>query len=73
MKRAMICQNLCNNCQPCPVEQECEHSAIIRELPDDKPWIDSYSCIGCLRCAARCSHNAVRDIAQPCDGKAKIG
>ena len=73
MKRALIVQDLCVNCQPCPVEQECTGGAIIRELPEDKPWIDFYRCTGCLKCAPRCPQNAVEDIAQPCDAQRKMG
>ncbi|MHB9036099.1 MAG: 4Fe-4S binding protein [Armatimonadota bacterium] len=73
MKRALIDQKQCTACQPCPAEEICERKAIFRECSDDRPWVDFYLCVGCLKCLAVCPAHAVKEIAQPCNGGPRIG
>ena len=73
MKRALIVPQVCTACVPCTVEEMCERHAIIREVPEDKPWVDFYQCVGCMRCKAFCPYHAIEDITQPCNGQGKLG
>ena len=73
MKRAMINPANCKNCQPCEVEIGCLHKAVIKETPDDKPWIDFYLCAGCMKCKVFCPNKAIEEIMQPCDSNRKMG
>ncbi len=73
MQRAIIIPERCLNCSPCHIELACKSKAIIRESILDKPWIDFYNCIGCLKCMAVCQGAAVEYIVQPCNGKPKMG
>lgn len=73
MKRAVIDPNKCKNCIPCLVEEKCSNSAIIREDPSDKPWVDFYKCSGCLKCKSYCLNDSVMEISHPCDGNARMG
>lgn len=72
MKRAMVNPAICKNCQPCEVEKGCLHKAVIKETPDDKPWIDLYLCAGCMKCKVYCPNRAIVEIAQPCDANRKM-
>ena len=73
MKRAIINPAKCNNCKPCRVELECLHHAVIQETLDDKPWIDFYLCVGCMKCKGFCPNRAIEEIAQPCNGNRRSG
>jgi Pyruvate/2-oxoacid:ferredoxin oxidoreductase delta subunit len=73
MKRAIIKLEICENCVPCLVEENCINKAIIREDAEEKPWIDFYKCRGCMKCINYCPNNAVKEIIHPCNGDAKIG
>jgi Pyruvate/2-oxoacid:ferredoxin oxidoreductase delta subunit len=73
MKRALIRPDKCTNCMPCEVEGQCENQAVLREEPDERPWVDFYRCSGCMKCKAVCVCGAIEEIAQPCDGRARLG
>jgi MinD superfamily P-loop ATPase len=73
MKRALIRPDRCTNCQPCEVERQSEMKAVFREQADERPWVDFYLCSGCLKCKAVCPAGAVEEIAQPCDGRGRMG
>lgn len=68
MKRAMVDPAKCLNCSVWDVADNCPQQAIIREINDDKPWIDFYGCRGCMKCKVFCKHQAVLEIIKPCDG-----
>ena len=69
----MIRPEKCGNCQPCEVERQCPKSAVFREEPQERPWVDFYRCSGCLSCKAVCVNGAVEEISHPCDGQARMG
>ncbi len=73
MKRAMIKPDQCQNCAACNIQINCEKKAVIREAPDDKPWIDFYHCAGCMKCKLYCRNDAVEEVTQPCSGKGRMG
>ena len=73
MKRALIHPERCANCQPCPVLEGCSMTAVFREGPVEKPWVDFYRCSGCLKCKAVCPQHAVEEISHPCDGQRRMG
>ncbi len=73
MKRAIIIPEKCMNCEMCLVETDCPKKAIIRESIEDKPWIDFYRCSGCMKCLGFCKNEGIREVYQPCDGKARSG
>jgi Pyruvate/2-oxoacid:ferredoxin oxidoreductase delta subunit len=73
MKRALIHPEKCKNCEVCQIEANCPNHAVIKENPEEKPWVDFYLCTGCLQCKALCLQGAVEDITQPCDGKKRMG
>ena len=73
MKRAIVNPQICKSCIPCVVETDCPKKAVIRESDNDMPWIDFYSCSGCMKCIAYCKNEAVEEITHPCDGKARKG
>jgi len=73
MKRALIVPDRCQNCETCAIEKGCSRTAVIRESPAEKPWVDFYLCAGCLDCKALCSFHAVDEISQPCDGRRHMG
>ncbi len=72
MKRAMIDPSRCVKCQSCKVETDCTQRAVIKESPDDKPWIDFQLCRGCMKCKIFCPNGAVVEIVQPCNGSSKM-
>lgn len=59
MKRAIIKPEICENCVPCLVEENCINKAIIREDVEDKPGVDFYKCRGCMKCINYCPNNVV--------------
>ena len=73
MKRALIRPEICSNCTPCAVEEQCPMHAILRENPVDRPWVDFYRCSGCLKCKGFCTHRAIEEITHPCDGEGRMG
>lgn len=73
MKRAMIIPKRCNACMPCEIENRCHMHAVIREAPEDIPWVDFYKCAGCLKCKGYCPFGAVDEIVQPCNGQRRMG
>jgi len=42
-------------------------TAVIRESPADKPWIDFYRCSGCMKCKKFCPNGAMDEVLQPCN------
>lgn len=73
MKRALIQPKQCRNCSVCNVDAQCPMKAVFREDPSEKPWVDFYRCSGCMVCKGLCPHDAIEEIAHPCDGKQKMG
>lgn len=73
MRRAIIKPDKCKNCASCLVELNCVNLAIIRECNEDKPWIDSYKCRGCMKCLSYCQNDAVGDMTHPCNGAPSQG
>lgn len=73
MKRALIQQVICGNCDPCRVEIGCPMKAIFREEVADRPWVDFYRCSGCLKCKPLCPNQAIEVITQPCNGRGRMG
>ncbi len=67
MKTALILCAQCQNCTDCAVQLNCKYNAILREEPDDKPWIDGYKCCGCMKCKLYCPHGAVEQQTTPCN------
>ncbi len=67
MKRALVDKTKCLNCVQCAVEQNCDVFAVIREVPEDIPWIDFFKCRGCLKCKKYCKGNAISEETQPCN------
>jgi formate hydrogenlyase subunit 6/NADH:ubiquinone oxidoreductase subunit I len=47
--------------------------ATFRESKTDRPWIDFYRCLGCMKCKEFCPFKAVVEITHLCDGKGRIG
>lgn len=66
MKRAMIISERCNACATCQLDLRCENRVLIRETPQDKPWIDFYRCRGCMKCLKYCPYDAIEELVQPC-------
>lgn len=73
MKRALINPSRCTNCGTCRVESECTMTAVFRESPEDRPWVDFYRCNGCMECKAWCPDHAIDEIAHPCSGGGRMG
>ncbi len=71
MKRVIIRPETCTGCSDCAVQQVCDRDAVIRESPEDKPWIDFYKCSGCMKCVIPCPSGAVEEVSQPCSGRAR--
>lgn len=71
MKRALIRPETCVGCPDCFVRAVCDRNAVIREMPEDKPWIDFYRCSGCMKCMPVCPSGAVEEVSQPCSGRAR--
>ena len=68
MKRALIDPKNCLRCSECNVAALCPQKAIIREEPEDMPWVDFQLCRGCMNCKMYCNNSAVLEEIKPCNG-----
>lgn len=73
MRRAIIVPEKCQKCGMCNISKNCSQpNIIIRESPEDQPWIDFYKCRGCMKCQVYCEFGAVEELTQPCDGTKRM-
>jgi Pyruvate/2-oxoacid:ferredoxin oxidoreductase delta subunit len=73
MKRPIIIPEKCQACDECAIEAHCPKHAVIREQPNEKPWVDFYKCSGCLKCKTWCRNSAVEELSRPCDNSGRRG
>ena len=54
-----IVEERCRACNKCLARQACRPRAIMKEEPEDSPFIDASRCYGCRVCVTACPFEAV--------------
>ena len=72
MTRAMIRPDCCLACAVREVARTCTFTAVIREEPTAKPWIDFLRCSGCAKCKKVCRGQAIEYVVKPCTGRRQM-
>lgn len=72
MRRALIDPAKCVGCDECQVGLKCENKVLIRENVSDKPWINFYNCMGCMKCLNYCPNDAIIKIVRPCSNQGSV-